>query len=421
MLSPSTISEKPPFASEDSRWQLVQRIVHSSGFRSTARLRDFLLYVTECAIRNAPEDATEQQVGINVFGRAPGYNCSEDSIVRTNARLLRQKLSEYFAQEGSAEELIVDIPKGHYLPIFRPAHGPVTEAGAEPAGAVASTGTPAPRTSASPRLDGRMVALAALVLAIVTVAAFFLGRRSLTRGAAPAPPVPKENRALEALWAPFFTGGTPLIIYSNAVFVGNSKQGLRYAAPGEQTTPEDRVDTYTGIGEAAAVYDLTQLFDAHHAQFILKRSLLVTWDEARMKNLVFIGSRAENPSLRVLPDTSDFALATVKDQSVIVNRNPGPGEPGAFSRPEHPLTRDYAIVALLPGVEPGKWILTCSGLTTFGTQAAVEFVSQPQSVQQLFQAAKFPHHTVRPFEAVLETTIAGGVPLQTHLVAIHTH
>lgn len=419
MLSPSAVSEKPVFESQDLRWQLVQRIVHSSCFRSTARLRDFLLYVTECAIRNAPEDATEQQVGINVFGRAPGYNCSEDSIVRTNARLLRQKLAEYFAQEGAAEELLVDIPKGHYLPIFRAAHAAAGDS--NPHGAtLALPGRQVSESAPTSPADWKRWGLVGLALALVAVAAFFVGRRTAPPAAAKRSAV-KENPAFEALWAPFFTGGTPLVIYSNAVFVGNSKDGLRYAAAGEQTTPDNRVDTYTGIGEAAAVYDLTQLFDAHHAQFILKRSLLVTWDEARMKNLVFIGSRAENPSLRVLPDTSDFALAPAKDRFVIVNRNPRPGEPVEFSRPEHPLTRDYAIVALLPGVESGKWILTCSGLTTFGTQAAVEFVSQPQSVQQLVQAARFPHNAIRPFEAVLETTIAGGVPIQTHLVAIHTH
>ena len=95
------------------------RIIASNQFRSSLRLREFLLYIADCAVKEIPEAATEQQIGVNVFHRPPGYNSSEDSIVRTHARLLRQKLTEYFATEGLAEPTIVEVPKGHYLPIFR--------------------------------------------------------------------------------------------------------------------------------------------------------------------------------------------------------------------------------------------------------------------------------------------------------------
>ena len=121
MSKTTTSPDLRAWESTDPRWELVQRIASSQLLKSSSRLRDFLLYVGECAIRDAPEEATEQQIGIHVFGRAPGYNSSEDSIVRTHARLLRQKLTEYFVGEGSAEPIVVEIPKGHYLPIFRTA------------------------------------------------------------------------------------------------------------------------------------------------------------------------------------------------------------------------------------------------------------------------------------------------------------
>ena len=53
----------------DLRWELVQRIIESPHLVGSARLRDFLLHVTVCAIRETPEDATEQQIGIQI-GRA---------------------------------------------------------------------------------------------------------------------------------------------------------------------------------------------------------------------------------------------------------------------------------------------------------------------------------------------------------------
>ena len=51
----------------DLRWELAQRVIASSHLIGSARLRDFLLHVTACAIRDTPEDATEQQIGIQVF------------------------------------------------------------------------------------------------------------------------------------------------------------------------------------------------------------------------------------------------------------------------------------------------------------------------------------------------------------------
>ena len=53
--------------------KLVQRVIESPHLIGSARLRDFLLHVTACAIRETPEDATEQQIGIRVFQRSPRF------------------------------------------------------------------------------------------------------------------------------------------------------------------------------------------------------------------------------------------------------------------------------------------------------------------------------------------------------------
>lgn len=249
---------------------------------------------------------------------------------------------------------------------------------------------------------------------------FFIGAAALHAWRRPAP----APSAVAAFWRPFLTGTPPLVIYSNALFTGNSTQGLRYANPGALVPPDESgyVDTYTGIGELASVHTLTRLFDRYNANFVLKRSLLVTWDEARQRNLIFIGSPAENPSLRVLPPTTDFSMADGPGISgIIVNHHPLPGEPAVFSRPEHPLTRDYSILALLPGVTPGQRVLVFSGLMTFGTQGAVDYVCQPATASLLLSEVRGPNGEIRPFEAVLETDIGGGVPLRTHLVTVRVH
>ena len=79
------------------------------------------------------------------------------------------------------------------------------------------------------------------------------------------------------------------------------------------------------------------------------------------------------------------------------------------------------MLALLPGLQGGKKVLIFSGLTTFGTQAAVAFASRSDTLNQLLAAVSGPKGEVRPFEALIETSIGGGVPLQTRLVSIHKH
>jgi hypothetical protein len=411
---PDNVTLKPDAQlRSDGRWAVVERIAASQHFKSSARLCQFLYYVAECTIRGTPEEATEQQIGIRVFGRPPGYNSSEDSIVRTHARLLRQKLDAYFAQEGIAEDFVVEIPKGHYLPVFRLRSGRTVTPGEPAAGQNQETSHPA--GSASERLRRWSWRLAWAILPLL-MAIGLLFWHPWNRSQA-------GESAVDVFWRPFLTGDPPLVIFSNALFTGNSTSGLRYAPPqASNTAPQEPyVDSYTGIGELASVYNLTRLFDAHRATFILKRSLLVTWDEAELRNLIFIGSRAENPSLRVLPGTTDFTMIAAPDSAGVVNHNLKPGEPAVYSRPEQPLTSDYAILALLPGIQAGKRILIFSGLTTFGTQAAVDYVCRPETAAELLKKITGPKGEIRPFEAVLETTIGGGVPLQTHLVTIRVH
>lgn len=407
----SEVSAQP---ANDERWALVNRIALSQHLKTSPRLRELLFYIASCAIRDAPEDATEKQIGIHVFGRHPGYNSSEDSIVRTHARLLRQKLTAYFAEEGLNEEMVMEVPKGHYLPVFH------SRAESKPPlpDPVPSTPPPdLPEAVPSPAARRRpwMIGTIAVALVLAAIAGVFIGHR--WRAAAPA------ETAVDVFWRPFLEADPPIVIYSNALFEGDSTRGLRYAPLGTSKEPEAEgfIDTYTGVGELASVYTLTQMFDARRKNFILKRSLLVTWDEAQLRNLIFIGSRAENPSLRVLQPTSDFTMVADADSAGVANHHPLPGEPAVYSRPEHPLTTDYAILALLPGVQPGRRMLVFSGLMTFGTQAAVQYVCQPETAAILLKKITAPKGEIRPFEAVLQTTIGGGVPLQTRLVTIRVH
>jgi hypothetical protein len=405
---------------EDPRWALTQRVLASPHLSSSPKLSEFLQYVVDCRLRDAPEEATEQQIGVHVFHRIPGYNSSDDSIVRSQARLLRLKLAAYFANEGSNEDLIVEIPKGHYLPSFRSAT-PVAAQEPEPVRSdtadevleeSSTTGTPVSRREG---LGWRVVAALALTcLLIGACLGYFLGRRSSVG--------PRVD--VGVFWGPFFRDDPPLVIYSNPLFKGTPYTGLKLVPKGGAADSREfsgvADETYTGTGEATAIYELARIFDTHRASFTLKRSRLVTWDEAKLRNLVFVGAPSQNGALNDLPATSDFVIdLDANEKGYITNRRPEAGEPKIYS-PATP-NDEYAILALIPGVQGGHRIAIFTGLTTNGTQAAVEFACNPENVRQLAARAGQVGGVIKPFEAVLHIKLSGGVPLGAEVAALHTH
>ena len=112
--------KKSPAHASGQHEELVRRVGSSETFEKSPRLRAFFFHVCRCALEDKSEEATEQQIGIYVYGRAPGYNPNEDNIVRSQARVLRMKLEHHFANEGRDEQYVITIPKGRYLPTFEP-------------------------------------------------------------------------------------------------------------------------------------------------------------------------------------------------------------------------------------------------------------------------------------------------------------
>src|SRR5947209_14879125 len=104
--------------SVESRKLLVERVAASRHVNRSARLRDMLLYVSGRVLDGDADEIHEQELGHNVFGRPANYDTASDNIVRVHASMLRKRLEQYFASEGAAEPLILEIPKGNYAPVF---------------------------------------------------------------------------------------------------------------------------------------------------------------------------------------------------------------------------------------------------------------------------------------------------------------
>src|SRR5215831_10434419 len=97
----------------------LEKILSSPGFARSDRLGGFMRFVIEQELAGKGDQLKESIIGVEVFGRKPDYDVRVDSVVRTEAARLRSRLAEYYAAEGAAASVIIELPKGGYKPVFR--------------------------------------------------------------------------------------------------------------------------------------------------------------------------------------------------------------------------------------------------------------------------------------------------------------
>jgi hypothetical protein len=72
-------------------------------------------------LQDNPAPLNEYSLGVDVFERGEAFDPTTDTIVRVQARRLRSKLQKYYASEGQADPLVIDLPRGGYTAVFRAA------------------------------------------------------------------------------------------------------------------------------------------------------------------------------------------------------------------------------------------------------------------------------------------------------------
>src|SRR6185503_1101832 len=82
-------------------------------------LSRLLRFLVERQLEGREGELKESLIGIEVYGRRPDYDPKLDSTVRGEMARLRARLSKYYSTEGSADLLVIELPKGSYVPSFR--------------------------------------------------------------------------------------------------------------------------------------------------------------------------------------------------------------------------------------------------------------------------------------------------------------
>lgn len=101
----------------------LDRILASPGFVHSDRMARFLRFTVEQTIQGHAGSLKESVLGMEVFDRTASFDPRTDTIVRVEARRLRSKLKEYYETHGQHDTLLIDFPKGSYVPTFLTGNG----------------------------------------------------------------------------------------------------------------------------------------------------------------------------------------------------------------------------------------------------------------------------------------------------------
>jgi hypothetical protein len=414
----------------DARCQVAQRVVASRHFARSPLLSRFLLYIVAETVAGRASEITEHQIGVHVFDRPASYRTVEDNIVRNYARQLRRRLSEYFAEEGAQEELLIDIPLGGYIPVFLPASGsPPAETPEHDAqlNICPETGIaaaePQPPVRSAYRGWLRKPWSAGLLIAVYTAAIFGIAwfasvhfRRAASPGTSVAPTGP--------LWTALFRGQLSTYIVPADAGLNLIEDISRHPLPlpgyinGDFTAiPLPQVDAhsaddlrrqdFTSFVDLQIISSLASLpeFDPQRAILRFPRDLRL--DDLKNANAVIIGSVGSNPWAAIAENNADFRIVYRQgmEGATIVNANPLPGElPEYVSHWNEPSHETFALISCLPNLDGNGRLLVLQGLDVAGTQAAGEALFHPTAIASILRRATRRDGTLGYFEILLRAT-----------------
>lgn len=408
-----------PLSSPEVLHQQVDRIIHSKTFRGSEVLRNLLSFLAACALEGRAESVKVREIATVVFGRSEDFDSQTDSVVRVHTGRLRSKLAEYYVDEGAEDEVILNVPKGSYGLSWHMRH----HAPANPVGAVLPELEPLPPAIARSPARGRIryiLLTLALMTASVVLAVWI--SNSVQTGSTPQPSKP----ALKTFWRGFLAPNEiPLIVFSNFKLVGSFDSGM-HAYHGDAA---DRglplIDTYTTIGEVMGVFDVSSTLGLFQQSARAKHGQLLSWDDAKDSNLIFVGGPLADTPLSDISAFRDFqfkkGLGIPAISGAIVNVHPRIGEQPMYVGPDsRPFQFDYAVISLRPAFSKSHRMLALAGITEYGTAGAAEFVSSEEQISDLLAKLNVKTGDSMPwFEALLRVRVKGSVPVQSEIVLVH--
>lgn len=438
MTGSTTLKESP---ATDACWALLERVAGSSQLRRATRLQGLLLYLGRCSLKDGCEQLHEQRVGVEVFNRPEGYDTSIDNIVRTSVSELRKRIDAYFTSEGSAETLLLEIPRWSYIPVFRyrqteagpataephlslPAEPHVEEAAQRPSGIHLSRRSLIAALSAGG-------ALIALLLAGCFV--FWNWYSSLNHAIYPWHSEP----AVADLWTRIFNArpDTDIVLADASFGLLQDLEKQRfpfdeylnrsYIAPlqAQNMSPQmrnaiNRVSVWNlGSQDEFKLAHRLLALDPLGTNMHLYSARDFMPDLTTRDNVILIGGSLSNPWDDLFEDHMNFVTTFASDGSIAVaDRAPRGNEQPIYKQTP---SVEYCVVAYLPNPDHNGVVLLIEGTNAEATEAAGDFLLSQYKLSNFAQMLHVSH--LPYFEVLLKVSSVPGTPLSSTLEAYRAY
>lgn len=437
---------------------LLDRVLSSRQLRRSTRMRELLAYVGRRSFTEGCEQLHEQEIGTEVFGRSAGYDTSVDNIVRVNATELRKRIEDYFETEGVDESLVMEIPRGSYIPVFRyrAVHSELaanpSSSDPEPAAEtllvpdtqpqLLTLPEPARRLRRWPWIAGTIVAaVAALVLAAICLQ-LSADNRAMQKRLFPW----EYQPAVSAFWTEFLGANTTTdVVLSDtafAIFQAVSKQSYSLQdflnrsyvnQPQKQNLdPQVRATlqmlagrTLVSGGEFTVAEHLDEM-DPLNTQVHMYFAGRYNPAFLKRDNVVLIGTRLSNPWMQIFESRLNFPVEfdpTVADpegedspRQIVMDRAPAAGEQATYTPSG---AAGYCSVSYLPNSERTGRVLLIEGTNPEAAEGCGDFLLSESEMESLLKkldgGARFPY-----FQVLLRTSQVIDTPIAATLVAVRS-
>ena len=430
-LAPKSMQdvEQPVLASDAAaiREQL-QRLLAHPLFANSKRYPALLAYTVEQSLLGNAGDLKERSIGIEVFGRTPTYDANADPVVRITAGEVRKRLGLYYYDPAHAGELVIELPVGSYVPVFRTAE----KVGEPPHDALesvaASIGTAEPASLAlnaeilPPARPSRLRwPLLALLTVVGGIAGVLIGMRIQ-----PAPSVEAPSN-IDRFWEPFLSssGITTFCLGEPAKNIDTDSINSLEAPIAARSEPQQlyvrlHLSGNLALADVITLTRAAAALEARHKAIRVVPASEATFAQLREGPIVLIGAFDNIWTLRVTQKLR-YGFESKNGDALLVDRKSADKTTWAtaWDLPYQKLSKDYAIVARIRDNTTGQPVIIAAGISEEGTEAAGEILYNPVYLNSLL--AKAPANWEKMnMEAVIETQVIEGHSGPPNILAVET-
>ena len=411
--------------------QELDRIMASRHFRIAGRSRQFLQHVVQQKLAGRIDRLKERTIGTELFQRSPDYATGDDPVVRVQAGEVRRRLEQYY-QEGLSESPVsIRLPVGSYCPTFEW----LAEKPHAKTELVTLTPTASGTLSQKPRRLTRGWVISAACLLILASVAGILYLDSHIRAN-------RRHTVMEQFWSPVFATPQPVLIClaKPVVYRPSGKLYERYSQthPGTFQTEVERYNQAlpldpkekllwsdmtaypeygVDLGDAYAGVSLSGLFGQLGKPRQVRIGSNYSFQDLRNSPAVVVGAFNNRWTMDL---TANLHFAFVeKDGKFTIQEQTSGGRIWVQHVPDSPSENaDYAIVGRILDSRTGQFIAIVAGISGTGTQAAAEFVSEPEYIEKGLRGAPADWQK-KNLEVVLKTTITDSIAGPPQVVAAY--